>query len=109
MHLLRDIKNDLLSLKQDNTALKHFLYTWCIIVLFIGGVLYYLGNPFYKTVIGADSALFLLGIVSKTIRRVLYITWMGIGFFLGWIVTRVVLSVVYFTLITLMSPYLKNV
>lgn len=58
------------------------------------------GEPMREWVVGGGGLLVLLGGVAPQLLRPLHTGWMWIGHVLGWINTRILLSIVFFGLIT---------
>lgn len=58
------------------------------------------GEPMREWVVGGGGLLVLLGGVAPQLLRPLHTGWMWIGHVLGWINTRILLSIVFYGLIT---------
>lgn len=58
------------------------------------------GEPMREWVVGGGGLLVLLGGVAPLLLRPLHTGWMWIGHVLGWINTRILLSIVFYGLIT---------
>ncbi len=97
--------------KIDKDGLRQFgMVTATIIALLFGLLLPYLFDrpipelplPFKISIILAGIALLL-----PIILRPIYVVWMYIGFVLGWINTRLILGVVFYTLFTPIALLMK--
>lgn len=61
------------------------------------------GEPFRLWAIGLGGVLILLGVVMPSVLAPLHKAWMWIGHILGWINTRILLTIVFFGLVTPMG------
>ena len=61
------------------------------------------GEPFRLWAIGLGGVLILLGVVMPSVLAPLHKAWMWIGHILGWINTRILLSIVFYGLVTPMG------
>ncbi len=74
----------------------------------IGGILIILGLLFKShAIFYLGAALFLLGISLPNLIRSFYLLWMGLGITLGWFVTRFILSIIFFLVVTPIGWVLK--
>ena len=87
------------ELGMGKKELKNFGITVGLIVLSIGGVLWFFDRPYY--IHFSILALLLIGFGAflPIILKPLYIIWMTFGMIMGWIMTRVILSILFFALI----------
>ncbi len=94
--MLEEIKN----IKSDKQELRKFGLSVGTVLLLIGIVLYYYDKPstFYFGVIGA--ALLLLGSLLPKILKPLHKAWMSLAILLGFVSTQIILSLLYFFIIT---------
>ena len=94
--ILEEIKN----IKETNKDLRKFGFTIGTVLVLIGSVLlYYDRASFYYFWL---AALFLLipAAVSPSILRPLNKVWMTLAILLGWFMTRVILSILFYLILT---------
>ncbi len=70
---------------------------FCVIGLW---PLVFRGEPMRDWVIGGGGLLVLLGAIVPQLLRPLHTGWMWIGHVLGWVNTRILLSIVFYGLVT---------
>lgn len=97
------IKNELKNIKAGSRELRNFGLMVGAVFTAIGLALFFLGR-------GANIALFAIGLVilffGAIIPRVLYLpyrAWMGFAIVMGWIMSRLILTILFFVVITLIG------
>lgn len=102
--ILSDVKNELKGLDQGERVLNRFVLSLSIV--FLGLVLWFYYTEkvllFYISS-GLLLTLVLTGAVSKKLLAKLYKYWMAIAFTLGWIMSRIILVLVYYLVLTPIS------
>jgi len=94
--MIEEIKNIPYS-KRD---IKSFGITMGIILFIISGLLMYYNKEIYQ-VIGIIALTFVgLGLILPVVLKPLYFVWMTFAAILGWVMTRVILSLVFYLIIT---------
>lgn len=105
MSLIKDVIHELKELDVSKKSLLKFGMT-------VGGIFLILALWFfYKdifvtgiiifTVVG--GFLFIFGIVHPNLLRGIYKVWMGLAFTLGWIVSRIILTILFIVILTPVS------
>ena len=97
--LIEDIKN-IKSAKKD---LRNFGLTVGIALVIFGGVFWYFGKTYYPYVIGIGAALVLLGLLVPVVLKPLQKVWMTFAVVMGWVMTRVILSLLFFVVFTVVG------
>ena len=97
--MFEEIKN----IKTDKKDLRSFAYTIGIILIIVSAILFYYNNPIFKILIKIAASFILLGSVTPIILKPIYLVWMVFAVILGWIMTRVILSLVFYLIITPIS------
>ena len=88
------------NIKTDKKSLKSFGVTIGIILLAIAITLFVKNNLFLKS-LGIISFVFLiLGIIAPIMLKPFYLIWMIFAMILGWIMTRVILSLIFYFIVT---------
>ncbi len=94
--MFEEIKN----IKTDKKDLRGFAYTIGIILIIISVILFYYNNPIFKIFIKISASFILVGFVTPIILKPIYLVWMVFAVILGWIMTRVILSLVFYLIMT---------
>jgi hypothetical protein len=109
MSIIRDVATELSKLKQDRAALRNFGLTMAAALAVIGVAMRFVGHhprrAFWTWAIAAAFLLF--GLVAPRALRVIHRIWMGFAFVLGWFVSRIVLGLIFFAVITPISLVMK--
>ena len=94
--MLEEIKNIPYS-KRD---IRSFGITMGIILFIISGLLMYYNKEIYQ-IIGTIALAFIgLGLIIPVVLKPFYFVWMTFAAILGWVMTRVILSLVFYLIIT---------
>ena len=97
--MLEEIKN----IKTGKKDLRSFGYTIGIILLFISAILLYYGNYLHKNLAIIATIFIGMGVVAPVFLKPIYLIWMTFAVVLGWIMTKIILSVVFYIIITPIS------
>jgi len=95
--LLEEIKN-IKSAKKD---LRNFGLTVGIALGLIGAVLWWLNKGAYPYFIGIGALLIVAGLAIPVILKPLQKVWMTIAVVMGWIMARVILTLLFYLVFTL--------
>lgn len=94
--LLEEIKN----IKSDKRDLRNFGLTIGIALGLLSAVLWWKGKDTYTIFIYISLAFIILGLVLPRILKPLQIAWMTFAVILGWFMTRLILSVLFYVVFT---------
>ena len=94
--MIEEIKN----IPNNQKDIKSFGITIGIILFIISGLLMYYGKEFYQLIAIIASTIMVLGFIFPTLIKPIYFIWMTFAAILGWIMTRVILSLVFYLIIT---------
>ena len=94
--MIEEIKN----IKSGNSDIRKFGITIGLFLIVIAGFLYWKGRGSVEVFLIAGSALIVLGLLLPIILKPVYWLWMVLSVILGWIMTRVILSLLFFVVIT---------
>ena len=100
--LIDEIKN----IKSDKKELKKFGLTFAILFLILGGLLWWRGknNYFYHFII---SVLFLICSFVPLLLKPFHKVWMAFALIIGYIMTRVILFILFYFILTPVSVISK--
>ena len=88
------------SIKSEKSDLRKFGLLIGIILIIIAGLLFWKEKESFQTFFIVGTLLCLLGLVIPTILKPIYWIWMFFGTILGWIMTRIILSFMFYLILT---------
>ena len=94
--MLEEIKN----IKSEKSDLRKFGITIGVILLIIAGFLFWKEKESFQILLTFGVALCILGIAIPFILKPIYWAWMIFATILGWIMTRVILSLIFYIIVT---------
>lgn len=104
MSWIKDVKDELNALDISTKALRKFGLPVGGIFLLIGIWIYYSSQNFVGLIfIAVGSMLMIFGMFMPNSLANIYKLWMGLAFAIGWIVSRILLTVLFYLVITLIG------
>ena len=94
--MLEEIKN----IKSEKSDIRKFGITLGIILIIIAGFLFWKEKEPFQMFLTIGVILCVLGVAIPVVLKQLYWIWMILATILGWIMTRVILSVLFYVLIS---------
>ena len=94
--MIEDIKN----IPNSGKDIRSFGITIGIVMFIISGLLMYYNKEEYQLIAIIASTFIGLGFVAPIILKPFYFVWMTFAAILGWAMTRVILSLVFYLIIT---------
>ena len=94
--MFEEIKN----IKSEKSDIRNFGITLGIILLLISGFLFWKEKESYQIFSGIGITLSLIAISIPSVLKPVYWMWMIFGIILGWFMTRVILSLLFYIIIT---------
>ena len=94
--MLEEIKN----IKSKKSDIRKFGITISIILMIIAGFLFLKEKESYQIFLTVGTILFMLGILVPAILKPIYWIWMIFATILGWIMTRIILSILFYVILT---------
>ena len=94
--MFEEIKN----IKSEKNDLRKFGITVCIILLTISGFLFWKEKESYQIFSGIGITLSLIAIAIPSVLKPVYWMWMIFGVILGWIMTRVILILLFYVIVS---------
>ena len=94
--MLEEIKN----IKSEKSDLRKFGITIGVFLMVISGLLFWRGKDSFEILLVSGLVLCVLGLTIPFILKPINWIWMVIAIILGWIMTRVILSLLFFIVIT---------
>ena len=94
--MFEEIKN----IKSEKRDLRNFGFFIGIVLLIISGFLFWKEKELFKIFLAVGSTLFLIAIAIPRVLKPIYWIWMIFATILGWFMTRLILSLLFYAVIT---------
>ena len=94
--MLEEIKN----IKSEKSDLRNFGIIIGIVLLIISGFLFWKEKESFQLFLAIGITLFLTATAIPAVLKPVYWMWMIFAIILGWIMTRVILSLLFFLILT---------
>jgi hypothetical protein len=94
------IINEIKSVKSGRKELRSFAITIGIAAILLGSLFFWRGKAYYPFWLIIGSTVLLLGFVSPRILVPFHKVWMTISILMGWIMTRIILIVLFYVILT---------
>ena len=101
--MFEEIKN----IKTGKKDIRSFGITFGIIFLIIAGFLYYQEKDSFQLFIYIAGSFISLGFLIPIILKPIYLVWMIFAVILGWFMTRVILNLLFYIIITPIGLFLR--
>jgi len=92
--------DEIREIKSGKKELRKFAYTIGIVLLVIGAALIIYEKTSYPYFLGLGLLLCLIGVISPSVLKAVYKIWMGFAVVLGFIMTRIILSLLFYFVFT---------
>ncbi len=100
-------KEEIKNIKEDKTTLRKFGLTVGTVLLIVAIVLYLTGKSSSVIFGGAGVLLILFGLILPNILKPLNKIWMTLAVILGWFMSRLILFILFYIVITPIGFFLK--
>ncbi|THB72673.1 MAG: hypothetical protein D6B25_16365 [Desulfobulbaceae bacterium] len=94
------MREEIKQIKSGRRELRNFGIVIGLVLFGIGFWLLYKQVGSYQLFFSAGGVILVLGFVLPSVLKPLYWPWMILAVLLGWVMTRVILSVIFFLVIT---------
>ena len=94
--MFEEIKN----IKSEKSDLRNFGVTVGIILLIISGFLFWKEKESFQIFLAIGITLFFTAIAIPRVLKPVYRIWMIFAIILGWFMTRLILSLLFYTILT---------
>ncbi len=101
------LKEEIKNIKEDQTTLRKFGLTVGTVLLLVGIVLYLTGKSSSVIFGGAGVLLILFGLILPNILKPLNKIWMTLAVILGWFMSRLILFILFYIVITPIGFFLR--
>ena len=93
-------REEIKKIPMDRKALRSFgLLMACVLLLF-GGWLWWKSAATWPWVLSAAAVLAIVGLATPAVLKPFHKGWMILALIMGWVMTRVVLTLVYYLVLT---------
>tara|TARA_A100001015_G_C14840974_1_gene652482 strand:- start:75 stop:485 length:411 start_codon:yes stop_codon:yes gene_type:complete len=97
------------SIKSTSKILKSFGFTISFLLLLVGGVLFYNQNELFVYFFTIGLIFIFLSLIVPTFLKPVHKIWMTFAVIIGWIMTRVILSVLFYLIISTIGIFARLV
>ena len=94
--MLEELKN----IKSEKSDLRKFGLTVGIVLMIIAGLLFWKEKESSQIFFGVGAIILLTTITIPVILKPVYSIWMVLGIIIGWIMTRIILSLLFYIILT---------
>jgi hypothetical protein len=94
------LREEIKSIKGTTTELRNVGLTIGIFLLFIAGFLFWKQRPSFPYFVYIGAGFALLGLAAPIVLKPIYKVWMSFAVVMGFVMTRVILTVLYFGMFT---------
>ena len=101
--MLEEIKH----IKTGKKDLRSFGFTIGIILLLVAAFLFYREKESFQTFLYIAGVFIGLALILPSMLKPIYIVWMTFAVILGWFMTRVILSLLFYAIITPIGVVLR--
>lgn len=94
------IRAELQAIKSTRNELRKFGFTMSAVLLLVAAFLFWKQKPSMQYFLYAGLGLGVLGLILPQLLRPFYYFWMALAVLMGFVMTRVILTLLYFGLFT---------
>ena len=94
------IVEEIKSIKSEKKELRQFGITMGIVLGLLGWLLLWREKGYYPYFLMLSVVFLFFGLVLPSLLKPIYKIWMTLALLLGWFMTRVILSVLFFVIVT---------
>jgi FtsH-binding integral membrane protein len=93
-------REEIKKIPMDRKALRNFGFLMACVLLIVGGWLWWKSAATWPYVLGAAALLAVISFAAPMSLKPFYRVWMVFALIMGWVMTRVVLTLVYYLVLT---------
>jgi len=94
------LREEIKNIKSEKSDLRKFGISVGIVLGILGGLLWWRGKDYYVYFLIISATLITFGLVLPGILKPLQKAWMTLAVTLGWFMTRVILSILFYVVFT---------
>ena len=103
--MIEEIKN----IQSTSKILKSFGFTIGFLLLIIGAVLFYNSNELFVYFFSIGLIFICLSLIAPTVLKPGHKIWMTFAIIIGWVMTRIILSVLFYLIISTIGIFARLV
>ena len=92
--------DEIKNIKTHKRDLRNFGITFCVILIILSNFLFIKNKDSYQLVAYLGSAFLVIGLIAPIILKPIYLVWMIFAIILGWIMTRLILSLLFYIILS---------
>jgi hypothetical protein len=101
---IKEMFEDIKNIKSGKKELREFGLTIGVILLILGGVVFWRGRREITPYLFTTSAVFIiLGLILPAVLKPIQKIWMGLALIIGFFVSRIILFVLFYAVLTPMG------
>jgi len=97
------ISEEIKSIKSEKKDLQQFALIIGILLSLLGTFLCRRSVEYYWGIFVVSLICLFVGLVSPRLLRPLYTAWMTVGILMGWIMTKIILAILFYLIVTPMG------
>jgi hypothetical protein len=98
--MIKDVKAEIGKLNIDGKTIRNFGILFFILSTIASAYTYWKGHEFWFLILAAGVIFLCACLIFPNSLKGLYKAWMTMAFFLGWFMTRIILTVFFFAILT---------
>ena len=99
MVIIEEIK----SIKSSRDELKKFGFTLGAVFALLGGFLWWREKNYFFSYLIVSAVFFFFGLVLPALLKPVHKIWMSIAILMGWLMTRIILIILFYLMVTPIS------
>jgi hypothetical protein len=103
------IKEEIVALLKikDKKEFRKFSLTMGIFFMLVGGVLFWINSVFFMFFFYLGLSFLIFGLLFPIILKPVFIIWMSFAIIVGFVMTRIILGIIFYGIFTPVSIFLK--
>lgn len=98
--MIKDIIRDLQRLDTHRDTLRKFSFVISISLFLIAAVLFIKGNNLFVVLFLIGAIVLAIGQIKTMVLKYVYLGWMAIAITVGWVISRIFITVIFYFIIT---------
>jgi uncharacterized membrane protein len=107
--MITEIRNRIRNLKTSKKELRKFGMLLFFIFALIAGLMFWRAKSSWLILFCTGVLFLFIGLMRPSFLKPFYRVWMAWAFVFGWVMTRIILTISFFVIITPMGLFLRKV
>lgn len=104
---IQEIREEVMALPTEPKDLRKFAITMTVVLGLLSALTWYHGSGSFPYLLGLTVAFLGFGFMKPMLLRPVYLGWMALAFVLGFVMTRVILSLMFYTVFSIGGLIIK--